>query len=93
MTSYSIPALSGDNEFFDLGFVAQYVDNLVASSGDKDYAVVCEWGEHGPGDWPPLAVLLRVEGDWVRLDVLVTIMRGKDGTCRYEWEIAPVNGH
>lgn len=93
MSIYSIPAMSSENEFTDLTWLGKYVDNLVKNSGDQDYAVVYEWGPHGPGDWPPLAVLLRIEGEWVRRDVQVSIMRGKDGHCHYDWELAPVKGH
>lgn len=93
MSIYTIPAMSLQNEFTDLTWLGKYVDNLVATTGDRDYAVAYEWGEHGPGDWPPLAVLFRVDADWVRRDVLVTVIRDKSGACRYEWQIAPVNGH
>lgn len=91
MSIYSIPAMSLENEFTDLNWLAKYVDNLVKNTGDQKYAEVYEWGPHGPGDWPPLAVLSRIEGEWVKRDVQVSIVRDKDGRCRYEWET--VKGH
>lgn len=93
MSIYSIPAMSLQSEFADLTWLGKYVDSLLATSGDQDYAVVYEWGDEGPGDWPPAAVLYRVEGEWVRRGVLVTIMQKKDGTCYFEWEVDSVNPH
>jgi len=87
MTIYSIPAMSLSSEFSDLVFLAKYVDQLVATSGDKDYAVVYEWGEHGPGPFPPLAVLTRVAGEWVRREAIVTIRRLPNGRCEYSWTV------
>lgn len=93
MSCYSIPALTFENEFANLTWLGQYVDKLVTSTGDQDYAVVYEWDDEGPGDWPPVAVLLRVDGQWHRRLVLVTVERAKDGACRFGLELADVNGH
>ena len=93
MSCYSIPAMSADNEFLDLDFVGRYVDNLVKSSGDLDYAVVYEWDDNGPGDWPPVAVLARIDGRWFRRQVLVTVARTKTGACKFDLELESVNGH
>jgi hypothetical protein len=87
MTIYSIPAMSLANEFSDLDFLAKYVDQLVASTGDRDYAVVHEWGDQKPGPFPPLAVLYRIAGEWVRRDVLVTIKQLPNGRCEYSWTV------
>lgn len=87
MSCYSIPAMSVRMEFGSLDYLAKYVDHMVATTGDTDYSVVHEWGEHGPGPYPPLAVLYRIEGQWVRRDVLVTINRRKNGSCEYTWTV------
>jgi hypothetical protein len=95
MSSYSIPAMSLTNEFLDLNFVAKHVDQLLATTGDQDYAVVYEWGTHGSGPYPPLAVLYRVQGEWVRREVSVTIRRSPNGKAEYSWTVegGSVNGH
>lgn len=93
MSCYSIRALSMSNEFTNLVFVGKYVDDLVKRTGDVDYSVVYEWGENGPGDWPPVAVLARLNGKWWRRAVLVT---GKYGSGKFDLELAesvPVNAH
>lgn len=93
MSCYSIPALSAENEFLDLAFVGRYVDNLVESSGDLDYAIVYEWDDNGPGDWPPVAVLARINGGWHRRQVLVSVVRTRSGACKFDLELEGVNGH
>jgi hypothetical protein len=93
MSCYSIPALSADNEFLDLAFVGRYADSLVASSGDLDYAIVYEWDDNGPGDWPPVAVLARINGGWHRRQVLVSVVRTRSGACKFDLELEGVNGH
>jgi len=65
MTSYSIPAMTMENEFSDLVYVGNYVDELIKKLGN-DYAIVYEWDERGPGEWSPVAVLARVNGRWSR---------------------------
>jgi len=93
MSIYSIPAMSLGGQFPDLDFLAKYVDQLMLSTGDRDYGVVYEWGPHGPSDYPPLAVLYRVDGNWIRRDVLVTIHRLPNGRCEYSWTVeGDVNG-
>jgi hypothetical protein len=95
MTTFSIPAMSAENEFHDLVFVGRYVDKLLESSGDLDYAIVYEWDDRGPGEWPPVAVLARLNGKWWRREVLVTVARTKTGVCKFDLELAEesVNGH
>lgn len=96
MSCYSIPAMSMENEFANLTWLGKYVDNLVNSTGDQDYATAYEWGDEGPGNWPPLAVLFRRDGQWIRKGVLVSIMQKPDGTCHFDWEVAEseaVNAH
>lgn len=94
MSLYSIPALTMDSEFADLVFVGRYVDDLVKRTGDLDYSIVYEWDEHGPGGWPPVAVLARLDGRWWRRSVLVSSKRAKDGAWRFDLDLAPgVNGH
>jgi hypothetical protein len=61
MTVYSIPALTMENQFIDLVYVAGYVDHLVKIS--SDYATVYRWDGHSI-DGPPDAVLLRVGSTW-----------------------------
>lgn len=68
MTSYSIPAMTMENEFNDLVYVGNYVDELIKKLGN-DYAIVYEWDERGPGEWPPVAVLARLNGRWSRRPV------------------------
>lgn len=93
MSIYSIPAMSLGGQFSDLDFLAKYVDQLMLNTGDADYGVVYEWGPHGPSPHPPLAVLYRVEGSWVRRHVLVTINRLPNGHCEYSWTVeGDVNG-
>lgn len=65
MTTYSIPAMTMENEFNDLVWVGHYVDGLVEKFGN-DYAIVYEWDDRGPGQWPPVAVLARLNGRWSR---------------------------
>lgn len=65
MSLYSIPALTMENEFVDLVFVGNYVDDLVKKFGD-DYAIVYEWGEKGVGQGLPVAILARLNGSWSR---------------------------
>lgn len=74
---YTIPALSQEDEFFDLAYVAKYVDRLLKSTGgDLDYGVVYEWIRDDCRDGPPDAVLMRVAGNWVRRAVLATSVPG-----------------
>jgi hypothetical protein len=77
MITFSIPALTMENEFHDLVFVGRYVDDLVERTKDLDYAIVYEWDDDGPGDWPPVAVLARLNGKWWRRPVLVSGKRGQ----------------
>lgn len=93
MSCYSIPAMTMENEFVDLVWVGRYVDDLVKRTGDLDYAIVYEWDEDGPGDWPPVAVLARLDGRWWRRPVLVTVARDRHGVCRFDLDVANVNGH
>lgn len=99
MSCYSIPAMSMENEFSDLGFVSRYVDDLVERTGDLDYSIVYEWGEGGPGGWPPVAVLARLDGRWWRRAVLVSTKQQKDGACAFDFDLdraelkQDVNGH
>lgn len=94
MNRYSIPAMSASMEFSSLDYLAKYINHLVKTTGDNDYSVVYEWGDHGPGPYPPLAVLYLIEGEWVRREVLVTIVQKKDGSCEYKWSVeGSVNGH
>jgi len=94
--SYSIPALSFENNFSDLAWVGSYVDGLMASSGDTSYGVIYEWDDDALVDWPPVAVLRRCDGKWLRRLVLVTASRGRGGI---NWngldlgEEEHVNGH
>lgn len=77
---YSIPAMTMHNEFINLDYVAKYVDQLVKSTGDMDYAVVYEWDEDGPDSGrPPVCVLLRIAGAWERRAVLVTSQAARSG--------------
>ena len=95
MSCYSLPAMSCQSEFFDLEFVAGYVDRLVKSTGDMDYAVVYEWDEDGPDSGrPPLAVLLRIAGAWERRGVLVTSQAERGGDLVFTCEVDnSVNSH
>jgi hypothetical protein len=95
MICYTIPSMSIDAEFSDLNFVGRYVDRLIESTGDSDYAIVYEWRDDGPTTWPPIAVLVRRDGRWVRRRV---ISSGKKGTAHrnLQLELGPeedVNGH
>lgn len=73
MTIYTVPAMTMENEFSDLAFVASYVDQLMASTGDIDYGVVLEWDDYGPGPRRlPRAFLTRQKGGWKRSAVLRT---------------------
>lgn len=72
MTCYSIRAMTIENEFVDLDFVGRYVDDLVKRTGDLDYSIVYEWGESGPGDGSPVAVLAWLDGRWWRRVVPVS---------------------
>lgn len=76
MTCYTIPAMSIDAEFVDLGFVGRYVDSLVESTGDTDYGIVYEWRDEGHTSWPPVAVLVRLDGRWIRRAVIASGRRG-----------------
>jgi len=92
--TYSLPAMSMANEFADLKFLAGYVDRLVASTGDRDYAVVYEWDEDGSESGrPPVAVLLRSGKQWHRRRVLATSVRRRHSQHGYVWEVEQVNGH
>lgn len=94
MSIYSIPAMSLGGQFSDLDFLAKYVDQLLLSTGDRDYGVVYDWGDQTPGPYPPLAVLYRVDGNWIRREALVTINRLPNGRCEYSWTVeGDVNGH
>ena len=88
MSSYSIPAMSHENEFADLVWVGKYVDRLIQSSGDLDYAIVYEWDDNGPGDWPPVAVLARLGDRWWRRPVLVTSRQAKGGAFKFDLELS-----
>lgn len=88
--SYTIPAMNAESEFKNLEFLGKYADQLVTTTGDEDYGIAYDWGPHGPGPFPPLAVLYRVDGAWVRRDVLVTVVRKKNGCCAFSWT---VNAH
>lgn len=83
MSCYSIPALTMKNEFSDLVWVGRYVDDLVQRTGDLDYSIVYEWDHNGPGAWPPVAALVRLDGKWWRREVLVTSYRFKTGVLEY----------
>jgi len=99
MIFYIIPAMSFENRFEDLDFVARYVDGLLKSTGDSDYGVVYEWCDSGPPGWPPIAVLHREGGQWLRRRVLVSAKSGnvawkKFGQFRLHLaEPEIVNGH
>jgi len=96
MSCYSIPAMTMENEFANLAFVGRYVDDLVKRTGDLDYSIVYEWGEDGPNDWPPVAVLARLDNRWWRRPVLVTAEWQRKGECKFDLELAQgehVNGH
>jgi hypothetical protein len=70
---YMIPALTHENEFFDLELVGRYVDRLIKSSGDRQYGVVYEWTRDDFRDGPPDSILMRLSsGDWLRRVVLAT---------------------
>lgn len=66
MTYFSIRGMSHENEFTDLVWLGHYVDKLVESTGDNEYAIVYEWGDYGPGEGPLVAVLARLGGRWSR---------------------------
>lgn len=72
MTIYTVPAMAMKNEFSDLAFVAAYVDQLIASTGDVDYGVVFEWDRRPVLGAPPAAFLTRRKGGWKRSVVLRT---------------------
>jgi hypothetical protein len=93
MSCYSIPAMTMENEFVDLVWVGRYVDGLIERTCDLDYAIVYEWDDDGPGDWPPVAVLARLNGKWWRREVLVTGKRDKHGVFKFDLDIADVNAH
>lgn len=95
MSLYSIPALTMDSEFADLVFVGRYVDDLVKKTGDLDYSIVYEWDEHGPGGWPPVAVLARLDGRWWRRPVLVSARERRDGSVAFQMDLTEgdVNAH
>jgi hypothetical protein len=65
--SYSLPALTMDNEFEDLVWLGNYIESLVKSTGDLAYCIVYEWDDdEGPHTWPPVAVLAWLNGRWWR---------------------------
>jgi hypothetical protein len=87
MSCYSIPAMTMEAEFVDLVWVGRYVDGLIERTSDLDYAIVYEWDDRGPGAWPPVAVLARLNGKWSRREVLVTVARNKHGDCKFDLEL------
>lgn len=93
MSCYSIPAMTMENEFLDLVWVGRYVDDLVKRTGDLDYAIVYEWDEEGPGRWPPVAVLARLDGRWWRRPVLVTVARDRHGVCKFDLDVVEEGMH
>lgn len=66
MSCFTIPALTFEHEFVSLDWVGKYVDDLIESHGDLDYAIVLEWDDDGPGCQPPVAVLARLNDRWWR---------------------------
>lgn len=93
MSCYSIPAMSMENEFANLTWLAKYVDGLVEKTGDLDYSIVYEWDDDGPNGWPPTAVLVRLDGRWWRRPVLVTTTQDREGICKFYLAVADANGH
>jgi hypothetical protein len=87
MKSYSVPAMCFQNEFVDLGFLAGYVDALLASSNDQDYRIVFEWGSAGPGDYPPRKAWRRIPDGWEELAVVVDCIRQPDNSYRQTFTI------
>lgn len=65
---YVIPALTMQNEFTNLDYVARYVDQLLASTGDRDYAIVFQWDGGEPKPRPDL-VLIRDGSSWKKQTV------------------------
>lgn len=65
---YVIPALTMANEFTDLDYVARYVDQLLATTGDRDYAIVFQWDGDEPKRRPDL-VLIRDGSAWKKQTV------------------------
>lgn len=78
MSCYSIPAMTMENEFVDLVFVGGYVDDLVKRTGDLGYCIVYEWGDSGPGNGTPIAVLARLNGRWWRRVIPVSPKQQKE---------------
>jgi len=72
MNMYTIPALAFEHEFSNLAWLGSYVDRLMTSTGDTAYGVAYEWNDDANGKWPPVAVLRRRDGQWLRRPVLVT---------------------
>lgn len=65
MSVYSIPALSMENEFINLAYVARYVDDLLKIS--PEYAIVYQWNSDFM-DGPPDVVLRRIGPTWETVD-------------------------
>lgn len=95
MNIYTIPALAFEHQFSNLAWVGSYVDRLMISNGDTAYGVVYEWDDDANSDRPPVAVLRRQDGKWLRRPVLVTAnkrnhIRWKSLDLGHE---EPVNDH
>ncbi len=87
MKSYSIPAMSFQNEFADLAWVGSYVDSLVASTNDQDYRIVFEWGSAGPGDYPPRKAWRRIANGWEQLAIVLDCVRQRDNSYRQTFTV------
>lgn len=91
MISYSVPEMAMENEFYDLVMLGKLVDTLL-KSGNEDYGFVYEWRDGPDSGHPPVAVLFRKQGKWVRHVTMVTSWR-KDDHYRFIYEFTPDNAH
>lgn len=77
---YQFPAMADEHEFVDLDFVTRYSDSMIAKTGNQDWGVVYEYQDDDLDDGacpPPRAVLLRLDGQWLRRSVRATRVDGQ----------------
>ena len=74
---YIIPEQGADERFTDLTALARRADELVAQTGEVNYGIAYEWASETALDdesdiAPPAAMLTRVDGRWVRREIVAT---------------------
>lgn len=74
---YILSELGADERFADLATLGRRADELIGESGDVTQGVAYEWADATALDDeenvpPPMAMLTRVDGRWVRREVIAT---------------------